>query len=84
MARTRQISLRSHLIMVGGTSVGLLLGLEASSFGYVFSGWMLGGAIIGVSMMHAFVRPAKRSVWRWLYVLTAPGIASAIAYKLLS
>lgn len=62
--------------------IGVLLAMTLSRYDYSFVGWLLGGAIMGVGIMYAYVAPQKRSVLKWMYVLTVPGVVSGIIYNL--
>ena len=77
-------SIRSLVIMFVAIFVGGLLAMALSRYDYIFAGRLLGGVFMGVGIMFAYVAPAKRNVWRWMYVLTTTGIVSGVIYKLLS
>jgi hypothetical protein len=80
--KTGKPTIHSAVISGGFTFVGILLAMRLSHYDYSYLGWLLGGALMGVGVMLGFVAPAKRSAWKWLYSLTAPGVLGGIVYNL--
>ncbi len=74
---------RFSWIMFGCTLVGILLAMRLSHYDYSYVGWLLGGAFIGMGVMLGHVPPEKRTVLKWVYLLTVPGIAMAIVYNII-
>ena len=74
---------RFSWIVFCATLVGVLLAMRLSHSDYSYVGWLLGGAFVGMGVMFGHVPPEKRTVFKWVYLLTAPGITMAIVYNLL-